>query len=288
MSDFDVEQLKESYRIDELENVYDEYYSHIEDSEFTEEEQVCGTIYATVQTVGMPVIYGEFEHFDEVDSDNLQEIVSRIEQAEDMDDGELSEENVWDYVFMDLNTGNVTAHVEHMARQLVEYYKQSDEFKQVVDEFDKEVASASIIYMMRNSTPDATGAANHIEWENTPQIHGENSNYDKYDVIEAYHNIFEKPDIAPSLKYNVIDDTGVMTKAINILEKLDISEEKKDSIYYLLYDINATEEYNTDSVATIVLDELTDISLETLIENSTTSEAEVERIREKINTDFLN
>lgn len=287
--EFDEEKLKDMFRIDELDALYEEYYTSIPEEQYSEEEKVSGTIYACMQTVNVPVIYGEFAIYQNVDKDHLKEIVKTIEEDNGYDDGELYEQNTWDYVFFDLNNNNVTAQAENFAHQLVEYYKEDEDFRNLFEEYSDELSSMASMYMYRNVTPEATAPANHISWDKAPLLIGSNKEIQKEDVIEAYHNIYEKPEISPSLKYNVIDPSGVLKSAINTLDDLNLTEENRDSLMYNLYTINPEEvEYDDKTTALIILYEISSLSKEQLLETKDNiSEAQFDRIRDKMNLEEI-
>ena len=284
--EFNPEEFKDMFRIDELDNLYEQYYGYIEtvDDTYTEHEKVAASIYACMKTVEVPMIYGEYEVYETINPENVKELVQKIEETDEgYEKGELSEQNCWDYVFFDLNNNNITAHAENFAQQLVEYYNKSEKFKSLIDSYDPKISALASMFMYRNMTPTATAPANHISFDKSPLLIGDQE-IDKYDVIEAYHQIYDKPDETPALTYNHLDDSGILKEIVNILDKLELEEDKRDSIMYIMYEIQSDEvDYDHHTVAVILLEEYTDLDKTKLLEITNTSEAKFDRIKNKLN-----
>jgi len=286
--EFDQEKFKEMYKIKEINNLYNNYYNKITLDNVTEDEKVAGTIYMCMKTMEIPIIYGEFSIYKTIDTDNVKKIVQNLEEVDEgYEVGELSEQNCWDYVFFDLNNNNITAHAEHWAHQFVEFYNKSDLYKNKIDSYEPEISACATMFTYRNITPSQTHSVNSISFDNTPKLMSD-KDINSYDVIEAYHNIYEKSDKTPSLNYNKIDDSGVLKEIVNTLGELDLDEASRDNIMYLMYDINIEElQYDHRTVALILLESYTDLDKEKLLETKSISEHKFDRIKNKLDVEKI-
>lgn len=294
VQEFNTEEVKELYRIDELDNLYEHYYNQITLDDVHEYEKVCGTIYMCMKTASFPVIYGEFDVYENVNSDNVKRVVQNIEEEDEgYEVGELSEQTCWDYVFFDLNNNNITAHAENFAQQLVDFYNKADEnepaqkYKEILDSFEPEVGAIATMFMYRNVSPSVTGPANHVTFEDSPYLIG-SADVNEYEIIDAYHEIYQKCEYTPAVTFNHLDNTGVFQEAVNVLDELDLTEEKRDSIMYILYQINyEVADYDHRTVAIAILGEYTNISKQKLLDIQNISEAQYDRIKNKLDFEAM-
>mgnify|MGYP006268921479 CR=1 FL=1 len=302
LTDNKLREIFANFEVPKYKALYNEIYEETPESS-NRGDRIAASIYMSHKIVNQPLIVEEIAEI--VPTASTDQTWQVVQDTQDKLGYEFEKEP-WNYVFADLNNTNISGISENNSSQLREYYNETPELREELDEYEGDVAGATLRYIYRNMTPERI-TTDLITFDNTARI---SNSVNKYDVMDCYYNVFAGSEHV-SLNANTIDPTGILSEVERILEEQDIEgiEERQATLITYDYtseiisdfeiqhevrmreeedtdmrDLNRSEanDYDNTTVACILVCSVTNLTKDACVQAGYTNSGKFDRIKQKI------